>query len=298
VIVDVHNTLINTALLKWGSQDQKEHFLPQTSTGMLGSFALSEAGSGSDAFAMKATATRDGDNFVLNGNKMWITNANEAGVFLVMASVDLSLGYRGVTAFLVDRDTPGLRVGKKEDKLGIRASSTCELILEDVVVPASRVLGEVGKGYKIAIESLNEGRIGIGAQMLGAAQGAFDLALPYTYQRQQFGQPIARFQGVKFNVAEIATQLEAGRLLVYNAARLMEAGLPFTKEAAMSKLYCSRIATEIASGCIDLVGGVGITKEFGLEKFYRDVKVGTIYEGTTNLQLQTIADLVGKERGY
>lgn len=292
VICDVHNTLVNTIMLKYASDALKEQYLPRLSTNTLGSFCLSETSSGSDAFAMKATANREGDTFVLNGSKLWITNAKEADIFLVMANTDISKGYKGITCFLVEKGTPGLTIGKKEDKLGIRASSTCEVILENVEVPLNQVVGEIGKGYKIAIESLNEGRIGIGAQMVGLAQGAFDQCLPYIHQRKQFGVPVASFQGMQYQVAEMKLQIETARLLVYNAARLFEAGHPFTMEAALAKLHASRVAQSVSSQCIDMVGGVGFTKEFPFEKYYRDSKVGTIYEGTSNLQLSTIEKLL------
>ncbi|EFA76871.1 acyl-Coenzyme A dehydrogenase [Heterostelium album PN500] len=289
VIVDVQNTLINNCIKRYGNDAQKQQYLPKLATEMVGSFCLSESSSGSDAFALKTRADKQGDYYVINGGKAWITNAKEAGVFIVMANVDPSAGYRGITAFLVDRNTPGLEVGKKEDKLGIRSSSTCEVIFNDVKVPASNVLGQVGKGYKIAIEGLNEGRIGIAAQMLGLAEGAFESTLPYLMQRKQFGKPIAEFQGMQFTYADLAVDIEAGKLLTYNAARLQEAGKPFVTEASMAKLYCSRIAEKVSSACITMLGGVGITKEFDAEKYFRDCKVGQIYEGTTNIQLQVIA---------
>lgn len=289
VLVDVQNTLVNNAFLRWGTEDQKQTYLKQLATGKVGAYALSEPSSGSDAFALKCKAVKDGDDYILNGTKLWITNGKEASFYLVMANVDFDKGYRGITTFIVERDFPGFSVGKKEDKLGIRASSTTELILEDVRVPASNVLGEVGKGYKIAIETLNEGRIGIGAQMLGLAQGAFDYAMGYMLERKQFGRPIAEFQGMEFQYAQVATEIEAARLMVYNAARLKDAGQPFVQQAAMAKLFASQVAERAASMCVEFVGGVGFTKEYPLEKFYRDAKIGKIYEGTSNMQLSTIA---------
>jgi alkylation response protein AidB-like acyl-CoA dehydrogenase len=297
VLVDVQNTLVANALLRWATPAQKEKYLPQLAQKWVGSYALSEAGSGSDAFALAAQAEKKGDTWVLNGRKLWITNAHEANLFLVFANVDKSKGYRGITAFLIERDFPGFSVGKKENKLGIRASSTCELVLEDCVVPADNVIGEVGKGYKIAIETLNEGRIGIGAQMLGLAQGAFEYAVRYTGERKQFGAPIGSFQGVQFQIARCAVEIEAARLMVYNAARLKDAGQPFLKEAAMAKLFASEVAERTASQCVELLGGVGFTKEYPLEKLYRDAKIGKIYEGTSTMQLQTIAKLVQGELG-
>eukprot|EP01133_Synstelium_polycarpum_P002272 gene2272-2575_t len=289
VIVDVQNTLINNCIKRYGTEAQRNKYLPRLATDMVGSFCLSETVSGSDAFALKTRAEKQGDMYVINGGKAWITNAKEAGVYIVMANVDPSAGYRGITAFLVDRDTPGLEIGKKEDKLGIRASSTCEVIFNDVKVPASAILGQLGKGYKMAIEGLNEGRIGIAAQMIGLAEGAFESTMPYLMQRKQFGKAIGEFQGMQFTYADLAVDIEAGKLLTYNAARLQEAGLPFVTEASMAKLYCSRVAEKVSSACITMLGGVGITKEFDAEKFFRDCKVGQIYEGTTNIQLQTIA---------
>lgn len=292
VCVDVQNTLVETAFRKWGSSELQAKYLPALATDTLGSFCLSEWGSGSDAFALKTTATRDGNDWILNGTKAWITNSHEAGVFIVMANIDPTKGYKGITAFIVERGFPGLEVGKKEDKLGIRASSTCEVRLTNVRVPAENVLGEVGKGYKIAIEVLNEGRIGIGAQMVGLAQGALDLTAPYLHQRKQFGKPIADFQGMQFSLADAATEIEAARLLVYNAARLKEEGKPFIAEAAMAKLYSSLVAGRVSSACVNMAGGVGYTKEFGVEKFYRDAKIGEIYEGTSNICRETIAKLL------
>ncbi|WP_433934271.1 acyl-CoA dehydrogenase [Sorangium cellulosum] len=295
VLIDVQNTLVANALLRWGSEAQKEMYLPRLSREWVGSYALSEAGSGSDAFALAARAERKGDRWVLNGRKLWITNANESSLFLVFASVDPSKGYKGITAFVVERSFPGFSVGKKENKLGIRASSTCELVLEDCEVPEGNVLGEVGKGYKIAIETLNEGRIGIGAQMLGLAAGAFEHAMRYMGERKQFGQSIASFQGVQFQYARVAMEIEAARLLVYNAARLKDAGQPFVKEAAMAKLFASEVAERTASLCIEFMGGVGFTRDYPVEKFYRDAKIGKIYEGTSNMQLSTIAKLLQAE---
>ncbi|WP_437572154.1 acyl-CoA dehydrogenase [Sorangium sp. So ce542] len=295
VLIDVQNTLVANALLRWGSDAQKERYLPRLSREWVGSYALSEAGSGSDAFALAARAERKGDRWVLNGRKLWITNANESSLFLVFASVDPSKGYKGITAFVVERTSPGFSVGKKENKLGIRASSTCELVLEDCEVPEGNVLGEVGKGYKIAIETLNEGRIGIGAQMLGLAAGAFEHAMRYMGERKQFGQSIASFQGVQFQYARVAMEIEAARLLVYNAARLKDAGQPFVKEAAMAKLFASEVAERAASLSIEFMGGVGFTKDYPVEKLYRDAKIGKIYEGTSNMQLSTIAKLLQAE---
>ena len=289
VLVDVQNTLVINAFLRWGSEEQKSRYLPRLASEAVGAYALSEAGSGSDAFALSMRATPDGDDWILNGQKLWITNGNEASIFIVFANVDPDAGYRGITAFLVESDAEGFSVGKKEDKLGIRASSTTELVFDGVRVSGDQVLGDVGKGYKVAIETLNEGRIGIGAQMVGLAQGALDHTIRYVGEREQFGRPIADFQGVQFQLAEMATQIEAARLLVYNAARLKDAGQPFLKEAAMAKLFASRTAQEVASMCVDLHGGYGFTREYPVEKYYRDSKIGTIYEGTTNMQLQTIA---------
>jgi alkylation response protein AidB-like acyl-CoA dehydrogenase len=292
VLVDVQNTLTINALLKWGSEAQKRMFLPRLAEDTVCSYALSEAGSGSDAFALATTANGDGDSYVLNGRKLWISNAAEAGLFIIFATVDASAGYKGITAFLVERDTPGFTVGKKEDKLGIRASSTCELLLDDCRVPAANILGEVGKGYKIAIETLNEGRIGIAAQLLGLAQGAWSHAAKYAKDRKQFGKPIAEFQAVAFSLAQMATEIEAARLMVYNAARLRGAGKPYVKEAAMAKLFVSLMAEKVASQCVEIFGGYGFVKDFPVEKLYRDAKIGRIYEGTTNMQLATIAKLV------
>ncbi|ESS33558.1 short-chain-acyl-CoA dehydrogenase [Toxoplasma gondii VEG] len=296
-LVDIHNTLINRALTLYGTEEQKEKFLPQLASNMLGSFCLSESESGSDAFALKATARRseNGDAWVLNGAKQWISTAREAGLFLVFASYDLDQGYRGITAFLVEAGTAGLEVGPALEKLGIKASSTCEVILNDVQVHDSCVLGEVGEGYKIAIRLLNEGRIGIAAQMLGLAKGAFETAMRYMHDRQQFGRKIADFQGVQFEYAKLATEIEAAALLTANAALLREAGQPFAKEAAMAKFKSSEVAQRVSSACIDFVGGNGFTKSFGLEKLFRDSKIGTIYEGTSNMQLQTIAKVLQRE---
>jgi len=289
VLVDVQNTLVINALLRWATDAQKAAYLPKLASGTIGAYALSEAGSGSDAFAMGSRGSQHGDGFVLNGRKLWITNANEASLFIVFANVNPEAGYRGITAFLVERDFEGFSVGKKEDKLGIRASSTCELLLEDCHVPRGNVLGEVGKGYKVAIETLNEGRIGIGAQMVGLAQGALDATIDYVKDRKQFGKPIADFQGVQFQIARAATDIEAARLMVYNAARLRDARQPFLKEAAMCKLFSSEVAEHVSSLAVNLFGGYGFVKDYPVEKFFRDAKIGQIYEGTSNLQLQTIA---------
>lgn len=289
VIIDVQNTLVNNAMLRWGSAEQKKRYLPRLATEMLASYALSEAGSGSDAFALATKAEEQGDHFVLNGRKLWITNAAEAGLFLLFANVKPEAGYKGITCFLVEREFDGFVVGKKEDKLGIRASSTCELILDNCRVPRGNVLGEVGKGYKIAIETLNEGRIAIGGQMTGLAHGALQHALAYARERKQFGKPIADFQGVQFELAEMATLVEASRLLVYNAARLKERGLPFLTEAAMAKYFASQTAETVASKAVEVLGGVGFTKDYPVEKLYRDAKIGRIYEGTSNMQRVTIA---------
>lgn len=295
VFMDVQNTLVNNAFLRWGSDEVKDRYLPQLATEKVGAYCLSEAGSGSDAFALKCSAKEDGDHYVLNGAKLWITNANEADIFLVFANVNPDAGYRGITAFIVERGMEGFSVSKKENKLGIRASSTCELLLEDVRVPKENILGEVGKGYKVAIETLNEGRIGIGAQMIGIAQGSLDAAVAYTKERKQFGKAIADFQGVQFQLARMATELEMARLLVYNAARIKEAGNNFLKEAAMAKYYSSEVAENLSSMAVDLFGGYGYVKEYPVEKFYRDAKIGKIYEGTSNMQLQTIAKIILKE---
>ncbi|MEO7143952.1 MAG: acyl-CoA dehydrogenase [Bryobacteraceae bacterium] len=289
VIVDVQNTLVINAILRWANDEQKQRYLPRLAADTIGSYALSEAGSGSDAFALATRAVAHGVDYRLTGRKLWITNAAEAGVFLVFANANPEAGYKGITCFLVERGMAGFSVGKKEDKLGIRASSTCELILDDCRVPPANVMGEVGKGYKIAIETLNEGRIAIGAQMAGLARGALDHALQYARQRQQFGQPIAGFQGVQFELAEMATQVEAARLLVYNAARLRDAGHPFLTEAAMAKYFASVAAEDVASKAVEIFGGVGFTKDYPVEKLYRDAKIGRIYEGTSNMQRATIA---------
>jgi butyryl-CoA dehydrogenase len=291
VLCDVQNTLTTNALLKWGSEAQKEKYLPKMAKEWVGAYALSESSSGSDAFALKLRAEQKGDKWVLNGSKLWITNGKEASLFIVFANIDPSKGYKGITAFIVEKSFPGFKVGKKEDKLGIRASSTCELLFENCEVPVSNVLGEVGKGYKIAIETLNEGRIGIGAQMIGIAAGAYEAAKNYVATREQFGKPISQFQGVQFQLAEMRTELEAARLMVYNAARLKDAGQDFVEAAAMAKLFASRAAEKITSKAIDLFGGNGFTKEYPVEKFWRDAKIGQIYEGTTNMQLQTIAKM-------
>jgi alkylation response protein AidB-like acyl-CoA dehydrogenase len=292
VIVDVQNTLVNNALLRWGSEDQKKRFLPKMATETVGAYALSEAGSGSDAFAMQTRATLKGSEYVLNGRKLWITNGKEAGLFILFATLDPSAGYKGITAFLIENDCPGFTVGKKEDKLGIRASSTCELILEDCRVPKENVLGEPGKGYKIAIETLNEGRIGIGAQMVGLARGAWEFASKYAVERKQFGKSISEFQGIQFQIAQMATELEAARLMVYNCARMKDAGVNFVKEAAMTKLFASQVAERVTSLAIEIYGGYGFTKDYPVEKYWRDAKIGKIYEGTSNMQLATIAKLV------
>ncbi len=292
VVVDVQNTLVNNALLRWGSPEQKQRFLPRLATEVVGAYALSEAGSGSDAFAMATRAEDRGDHFLLNGRKLWTTNAKEAGLFLLFANADPPAGYRGVTAFLIEHDAPGFRVGKKEDKLGIRASSTCELLLEDCRVPRENVLGEIGRGYKIAIETLNEGRIGIAAQMTGLAQGALDYALQYAKERKQFGRTIAEFQAVQFQLAEMAVDVEAARVMTYNAARLKDSGQPFLKEAAMAKYFASQVAERVSSLSIEVLGGYGFTKDYPVEKLWRDSKIGKIYEGTSNMQLQTIAKLL------
>ena len=295
VIVDVQNTICNNALLRWATAEQKSKYLPRLAADTVASYALSEAGSGSDAFAMATRAEDRGDHFLLNGRKLWITNAAESGFFLLFANANPEAGYRGVTAFLIERDFPGFQVGKKEDKLGLRASSTCELVMDNCRVPRENVMGDVGKGYKIAIETLNEGRIAIGAQMIGLARGALDHAVAYARERKQFGKPIGDFQGVQFDLAKMAILVEAARLLVYNAARLRDAGLPFLTEAAMAKYYSSEIAEHVASKAIEVHGGVGITKDYPVEKLYRDAKIGRIYEGTSNIQLLTIAKkLLGK----
>jgi alkylation response protein AidB-like acyl-CoA dehydrogenase len=291
VMVDVQNTLCINALVRWANPDQKKKYLTRLATGTIASYALSEASSGSDAFALQTRATKRGEDYVLNGQKLWITNANESGLFIVFATIDPTAGYKGITAFLVERDTPGFTIGKKEDKLGIRASSTCELIFNDCLIPAAQVLGEPGKGYKIAIETLNEGRIGIGAQMLGLAQGAWGHAAKWAKERKQFGKPLVEFQAMQFQLAEMATDIEAARLLVYNAARLKDAGLDFLKEAAMCKYFTSQVAERVASLAVEVFGGSGFVKDYPVEKLYRDAKIGKIYEGTSFMQLATIAKL-------
>jgi alkylation response protein AidB-like acyl-CoA dehydrogenase len=289
IYVDVHNTLVNNAVLRWASTEQQSRYFPRLTTDLLGAFALSEPGSGSDAFALATKAERRGPDWVLTGRKFWITNGAEAGFFIVFANADPAKGYKGITGFLVERGFPGFSIGKKENKLGIRASSTTELILEECEVPAANVLGPVGQGYKISIETLNEGRIGIGAQMVGVATGALQAATAYVKERRQFGKAISEFQAVQFQLAQMATDLEAARLMVYNAARLKDAHLPFAQQAAMAKLFSSQVADRITSACVELFGGYGYSKEYPVEKFYRDAKIGTIYEGTSNMQLQTIA---------
>jgi alkylation response protein AidB-like acyl-CoA dehydrogenase len=292
VIVDVQNTLVANAILRWANDEQKKRYLPKMASDTVGAYALSEAGSGSDAFALQTKAELKGSDFVLNGRKLWITNGKEAGLFILFATVDSSKGYKGITAFLIEKNFPGFTVGKKEDKLGIRASSTCELILEDCRVPRENVLGEVGKGYKIAIETLNEGRIGIGAQMLGVARGAWGYAAKYAQERTQFGKPISEFQGIQFQIAQMATEIEAARLMVYNAARMKDAGVNFVKEAAMTKLFTSQVAERVTSLAIDVYVRYVFTKDYPVEKYWRDAKIGKIYEGTSNMQLATIAKLV------
>ncbi|MGA2718483.1 MAG: acyl-CoA dehydrogenase [Candidatus Acidiferrales bacterium] len=292
VIVDVQNTLVTNAIIRWGSAEQTMRYLPRLSKDTVGAYALSEAGSGSDAFALATRAEDRGDHFVLNGRKLWITNAKEAGLFLLFANANPEAGYRGITAFLIEANAPGFKVGRKEDKLGIRASSTCELLLEDCKVSKQNVVGEIGKGYKIAIETLNEGRIGIGAQMCGLARGALDHAIAYAQERKQFGKPIADYQAVRFQLAEMALEVEAARNLTYNAARLKDAGASFVKEAAMAKYFSSQVAERVASKAIEIFGGYGFTKDYPVEKYWRDSKIGKIYEGTSNMQLQTIANLI------
>jgi butyryl-CoA dehydrogenase/short/branched chain acyl-CoA dehydrogenase len=292
VIVDVQNTLVNNALMRWTTEDQKKRYLHRMCSETVGAYALSEANSGSDAFALQTRAELKGNEYILNGQKLWITNAKEADVFILLATVDPTAGYKGITAFIVEKEFSGFNVGKKEDKLGIRASSTCELILTDCRVPEANVLGEVGKGYKIAIETLNEGRIGIGAQMLGLARGAWEHAVKYAQERKQFGKAIAEFQGIQFQIAQMATEIEAARMLLYNCARMKDARMNFVKEAAMTKLFCSQVAERVASLCVEIYGGYGFTKDYPVEKYFRDSKIGKIYEGTSNMQLQTIAKLV------
>lgn len=292
VFMDVQNTLVNNAFIRYGSETLNAKYLPLLATEKVGAYCLSEASSGSDAFALKTTAKKEQGGFRLNGAKLWITNANEADLFIVFANADPEQGYKGITAFVVEREMAGLKVSKKENKLGIRASSTCEVLLEDVFVPEENILGEYGKGYKVAIETLNEGRIGIGAQMIGIAQGAFDAATAYVKERKQFGKAIADFQAVQFDLAKMATDIETARLLVYNAARIKESGQPFLKEAAMAKYYSSEVAERVTSIAVDLLGGYGYVKEYPVEKYFRDSKIGKIYEGTSNMQLQTIAKLI------
>ena len=292
VLVDVQNTLVNNALLRWATEEQKRRYLPRMAADTVGAYALSEAGSGSDAFAMQTRAELRGNEYVIHGRKLWITNAKEAGIFILFANADPAIGYRGITAFIVEKGFSGFSIGKKEDKLGIRASSTCELIMEDLRLPKGNVLGEVGKGYKIAIETLNEGRIGIGAQMLGLAQGAWEAATRYSQERKQFGKTISDFQGIQFQLAQMATDIEAARLMVYNAARLKDAGQNFVKEAAMTKLFASQVAERVSSLAVEIYGGYGFVKDYPVEKYFRDSKIGKIYEGTSNMQLQTIAKLV------
>ena len=296
VLVDVQNTLVNNAILRWGTEGQKAKYLTMLAADTVGAYALSEAGSGSDAFALACRAEDKGDHYVLNGQKLWITNAAEAGIFIIFANANPEAGYKGITAFLVERDFPGFSIGKKEDKTGIRASSTCELMFENCRVPKENVVGEAGRGYKIAIETLNEGRIGIGAQMIGVARGALEHALVYTKERKQFGRAVADFQGVQFQIAQAATELEAARLMVYNAARLKDANKPFVREAAMAKLFSSQVAEKVTSLSVQLFGGNGYTKEYPVEKFWRDSKVGQIYEGTSNMQLATIAKAIIAEK--
>jgi alkylation response protein AidB-like acyl-CoA dehydrogenase len=291
VMVDVQNTLCINALVRWANEEQKKKYLPRLAADTIGSYALSESGSGSDAFALQTRATKRGNDYVLNGQKLWITNAKEAGLFIVFATLDPSAGYKGITAFLVEKGMPGFTLGKKEDKLGIRASSTCALVFQDCVVPASQVLGEPGKGYKIAIETLNEGRIGIGAQMLGLAAGAWGHAAKWAKERKQFGKALVEFQAMQFQLAEMATEIEAARLLVYNAARLKDAKLEYLKEAAMCKYFASHVAERVASLAVEIFGGSGFVKDYPVEKLYRDAKIGKIYEGTSFMQLATIAKL-------
>jgi alkylation response protein AidB-like acyl-CoA dehydrogenase len=292
VLVDVQNTLVVNALLRWATEEQKNKYLTKMAADTVGAYALSESGSGSDAFGLATRAELKGDHYVLNGRKLWITNAKEAGLFVLFATLDPAAGYKGITAFLVENKFPGFNVGKKEDKLGIRASSTCELILEDCKVPRENVLGQPGKGYKIAIETLNEGRIGIGAQMVGLARGAWEHAAKYAQERKQFGKAISEFQGVQFQLAQAATELEAARMLLYNAARMKDAGMNFVKEAAMTKLFTSQVAERVCSLAVEVFGGNGFVKDYPVEKYYRDAKIGKIYEGTSNMQLNTIAKLL------
>lgn len=294
-MVDVHNTLFVETINVYGSEEQKLKYLPRCATNLVGSFCLSEPNAGSDAFSLKTSAKKDGNHFILNGSKCWITNAENAGAYIIFANADFSAGYKGITAFMVDRDTPGLTIAKHEDKLGIRASSTCPVILEDVKIPASNIIGEYGKGYKIAIETLNEGRIGIGAQMVGLAQGVFDHAVRYTLERVAFKQKIFDFQGMQHQIADVATRIETARLLVYNAARLRESGLPYVKEAAMAKYHAGEVACHAANKAIEWMGGVGFTRDYPVEKYLRDSKIGQIYEGTSNIQLNTIAKIIKME---
>ncbi|WP_239461421.1 acyl-CoA dehydrogenase [Occallatibacter savannae] len=292
VLVDVHNTLVVNAIRRWATEDQRAHWLTKLAEGTVGAYALSEAGSGSDAFALQTRTEKIDGGYRLSGRKLWISNAKEAGIFLVFATLDPAAGYKGITAFFVEKGTPGLTIGRKEDKMGIRASSTCELLLDGCEVPSANLLGEEGKGYKIAIETLNEGRIGIGAQMLGLAEGAWTHAARYAKQRKQFGKPISEFQAVQFALAEMATDIEAAKLLVYNAARVKDAGQPYVTEAAMAKLFASQVAESVASKCVEIFGGNGFVRDYPAEKFYRDAKIGKIYEGTSNMQLMTIAKQV------
>lgn len=292
VFLDVQNTLVNDAIIPWATEELKQRYLPRLATGTVGAYALSESGSGSDAFGLATRAELKNDKWILNGRKLWTTNGAEAQIYVVFTTVDPSKGYKGITAFIVERGFPGFSVGKKEDKLGIRASSTTELILQDCEVPPDNVLGEIGKGYKVAIETLNGGRIGIGAQMIGVARGALNAALEYVRERKQFGKPVADFQAVQFQLAQAATELEGARLMVYNAARMRDAAQQYTKEAAMAKLYSSQMAERVTSLCVELFGGYGYTREYPVEKYYRDAKIGTIYEGTSNMQLQTIAKIL------
>jgi alkylation response protein AidB-like acyl-CoA dehydrogenase len=294
VVVDVQNTLVNNAILRWGNEEQKRRYLPRMASEWVGAYALSEAGSGSDAFALATKAQLKGGEYVLNGRKLWITNGKEAELFIIFATLDPAAGYKGIAAFLVEKSFPGFTVGKKEDKLGIRASSTCELVLEQCRVPKDNVLGDAGNGYKIAIETLNEGRIGIGAQMIGVARGAWEYAVKYSQERKQFAKPISEFQAIQFQLAQMATEIEAARLMVYNTARMKDAGMNFVKEAAMTKLYTSQVAERVTSLAIEVYGGYGFTKDYPVEKYWRDSKIGKIYEGTSNMQLQTIAKLVIK----
>ena len=296
VIVDVQNTLVNNALMNWGNERQKARYLPQLATQSVGAYALSEASAGSDAFALQTRAVESDDTYVLSGQKLWTTNALEADLFILFATLDRSLGYRGITAFLIEKDFPGFSIGKKEEKLGIRSSSTCELVLDGCRVPRENVLGEPGKGYKVSIETLNEGRIGIAAQMIGLASGALNHATQYVKEREQFGQALSKFQAIRFQIAELSTELEAARLLTYNAARMKDAGMPFIKEAAMAKYFASQVAERVASQAIEIFGGYGYTKDYPVEKFYRDSKIGKIYEGTSFMQLETIARVLLADR--